>query len=330
MPPRTDWKRCLQSGEIPPVVALVGNENILVTEAVETLRNKSLNKAGDFNRNEFRSGETPIQKIIDAARTLPMMASLRWVHLYDIQRLKAAELSILIDYLSNPSPTSILCLSGQKVDQRTKFGQTLAKKGWLFHLSAPKRGTMASWLHSRAKKHGFTIENDAAHLLVDLIGSEIGKLDMAVLKAGTFAGDQSIQLEHVEATVAATKVHTVFELTDAIGARDLPKASELLRNILGSGESGLMILAMITRQIRHLIQILELQSQGATQGEMASQLGIRPFVVDQLLKQSRCYCVAELRNVLHLTSRMDIRLKSSRIRHGVILDQFLLQIMESL
>ena len=330
MPARTDWDRYLKSKDGLPIVALVGTENILVSEAIIELRERSLTQAPDFNRDEFRAGETPIQQVIDAAGTLPMMAQLRWVHLYDIQRLKAADLNRLLAYIQKPCPTSILCLSGTKIDQRTKFGQALSKSGYLFQMTPPTRGAVVPWLMKRAKKHGFQLQGDAAHFMVDLIGSQIGRLDMAILKAGTYAGGEPIEVEHVESTVAATRVHTVFELTDAIGARNLPKASQLLRNILNSGESGLMILAMMVRQLRHLIHINELQDEGADKTAMAREIGVRPFVVDQLLRQSKYYSTTELRRTLQLTSGVDIRLKSSRLNHGVLLDQFLLQMMGSL
>ena len=68
---------------------------------------------------------------------------------------------------------------------------------------------------------------------------------MAILKAGIFAKGECIEGHHIEATVAATRIHTVFELTDAIGSRNLAKASHLLRNILDGGEHGLMVLTIM-------------------------------------------------------------------------------------
>ena len=49
MPARTDWDSYLKSKDSLPIVALVGTENILVSEAIIELRERSLTQAPDFN-----------------------------------------------------------------------------------------------------------------------------------------------------------------------------------------------------------------------------------------------------------------------------------------
>jgi len=328
MPARSDWNKHLSSQPRLPVYALIGEEGILLSEAVIGLRTTTLTQAPDFNRTEFKAGQTPIGQVVEAAQTLPMMAPLRWVHLSHVHLLKAAETPALINYLNSPCPSSVLCLSGAKLDLRTKLGQLLSKSGFLFTLEGPKRNAIVPWVQQRVKKHGFKIQTDAAHLLVDLIGNQIGCLDMALLKAGTYARGEPIETEHIEATVAATRVHTVFELTDAVGARNLARASQLLRNLLDGGLNGLMVLTMIARQLRQLLQVRELLTTGSNPGTIAQKVGVRPFLVEQLTRQAKSYSTGELRRCLRLTSQVDIELKGSSLASGVILDRFLLQMME--
>lgn len=328
MPARTDWEKHLSSKERLPVVALVSEESLLLSEAIADLRARVLTQAADFNRDEFRASKVPIQQVVDAAGTLPMMAPARWVHLSDIHQLKAKEAPALLSYLKAPSTSTVFCLSGTKLDLRTKLGQFLSKSGSLFQLSGPKRGAVVPWIQKRAQRHNFQIAQDAAHLLSDLVGNQVGNLDMAILKAGIFAKGECIEGHHIEATVAATRIHTVFELTDAIGSRNLAKASHLLRNILDGGEHGLMVLTMIVRQLRHLIYVKELSDTVPNNAAMAQRIGVRPFVVDQLQQQARAYSLPELRKGLQLASGIDIRLKSSRLNPGVLLDQLLLHMMD--
>ena len=326
MAARNDVERHLEREELLPVYAFIGAESILVSEAVAALRAKVLTRAADFNRHEMSATDTPIERVLEAAGTVPMMAPKRFVHLAFLQALKAKDQPGLLAYLEKPSPTTVLCVSGAKLDQRTKLGQRLAQSGGLFALEAPRQQDLAAWVDRRAKRRGFAIDIEAAQLLADLIGPEVGSLDRALEKLALHAGEgASISADDVEATVAPTRVHSIFELTDAIGARDLGRASLLLRNALGGGESALGVLGMITRQLRQLLQVRSLAARGTSPRDMAGALGLRPFVVDLLVRQAARYSEAELTRALEAALRADIRLKSSRLGAGVALDRLLVE-----
>jgi DNA polymerase III subunit delta len=330
MPARSDFDKYLAKEADAPVVALVGTDTLLVRDAIDALRAKVLTATADFNRDELRTGDAPIERALDAARTLPMMAPRRWVHLSNIEKLKAEAQATLLAYIEAPSPTTVLCLSGEKIDQRTKLGAKLAKGRMLFAFEPPRQNEVAGWITRRAARHQARIEPDAAQLLADLLGAELGNVDMALSKLAVYAGANAIiTTEHVEALVAPTRVHSIFELTDAIGARDTAKASALLRNALEGGENALMVLGMIARQFRQLLGIKEMMNEGAGNGALASELGIRPFLVDALKSQARRYGKHELTRALMAIQRADVSLKSSRLAPGVTLDRLLIDVMSA-
>jgi DNA polymerase-3 subunit delta len=323
-----DFERHLKAGALLPVYVLVGAESVLVYEATTLLRRQALPAAADFNRHELTAGETPIDRALEAARTLPMMAPRRFVHISSIEVLKAKDHAPLLAYLEQPAAHTVLCLSGSKLDQRTKLGQRAAQSGGLFVFEVPRQQELAAWIEHRARRQGFQLTFEAAQLLGDLIGVEVGSLDRAVEKVALYAGaDVAITAEHVEAAVAPTRVHSIFELTAAIGARNLGLASSLLRNALGGGESALGVLGMITRQFRQLLQVKALGARRASNKEIAATTGIRPFLVDSLQAQARHYTTDELTFALDAALQADIRLKSSGLAPGVALDRLLIAVM---
>jgi len=324
-----DFERHLGQGKLLPVYALVGTERLLVSEGVQALREKVLTKAADFNRDELVGGETPIERVVAAAGTLPMMAPRRWVHVAELQAIKAKDVEPLLGYLERPSPSTVLCLSGEKVDQRTKLGQALARSGGLFVFEAPRQQDVPAFIEQRARRRGVTIDPDAAGLLADLVGADVGSIERSLEKVSLHAGSQAaVTTDDVEATVAPTRVHSIFELTDAIGARDLGKATLLLRNALGGGESALAVLGMITRQFRQLLQVKSLRDRGMSPQKIAAAAGVRPFLVDSLVSQARRYEAGELAGALEAALRADVRLKSTSVPAEVVLDRLLVEVME--
>ena len=324
MAARHDWERHGKSEAPLPVYALLGSSSLLVSEAVSQLRNRVVQTARDFNSDELQAGS--VDAALGAARTLPMMAPKRWVHVAQAQRLTAKEHAPLADYLKKPNPTTVLCLSGEKIDQRTKLGQALSKSGALFAFEPPRPSELPAWIGRRATAQGQRIEPEAASLLADLIGGELGNLLMSLDKVALYAGaDATITSEHVAAAVASTRIASVFELTDAVGKREWGQASLLLRNILDGGESGLVVLAMVVRQLRQLV-LLKTVGERQSQGALAAALGVRPFVVETLRSQAQLFSVTQLHASLAAAADVDAQLKSSRIDHGLILDGLLVQI----
>jgi DNA polymerase-3 subunit delta len=327
---QNDFDRSLESGSLLPVYALFGSEHLLVTEAVAALRDKAVTRAPDFNRQDFDAGSTPIERVLEAAATMPMMAPRRYVHLRDAHQLKADSHPPLLAYLENPADHTVLCLSGEKIDQRTKLGMKLSKSGYLFLFEAPRQQELAAFVESRARRRGYRIALDAAQLLADLVGGDVGTLDRSLEKLSLYLGGEGeIDATAVEEVVAPTRVHRIFELTDAVGARDFGKASLLLRNALGGGDSTpLGVLGMITRQFRQLLQVKAAQARGVPQRELAAVAGVPPFAVSGLVNQARRYEQQELILALEAALRADIRLKSQGVAPGVVLDRLLVEVIE--
>lgn len=326
MAARHDFDRHVAKQPRLPVYAIISQDPLLRREAVQALKAQVLTVAPDFNRDEIDAAAGQGERIVGAARMLPMMAPTRWVQVNDIDKLPAKEHPQLIAYLQAPVSSTVLCVQAPKLDQRTKLAQALSKSGALFVLEPPRQSDLPQWLQGRAKAAGYSIEPEAATLLCDLIGAELGNLMAEMHKLALFAGKGAeITTEHVGDLVAQTRVSSIFELTDALGHRDWLRASTLLHNIVEGGESGLLVLSMLTRQIRLLLQT---KAAGQHRAQpLAQALGVRPFVAESLLQQARHYTEAELWTALQSCAAADVKLKSTRLGAQNVLDQLLLQLL---
>lgn len=316
----------LASGTLQPVYALVSGESLLIDDAVATLKARVLGPQADFNSDEVDlSISGGVTRLLSFVQTLPMMAERRWVRARNLHKLVAKDQAVLMEYFKSPAPTTVLVLTADKLDGRTKLAQMLTKSGALLNLEPPRPSQLAQWVRDRARLMHINIEADAALLLSELIGLELGvlhrSLDMLALLAGP---DSAVTSEHVAEGIAASRVHSVFELTDALGRRDWVEASLLMRNILGGGESALLVLAMVVRQLRLLIQT---QAFRGRPKELAHELGVRPFVADGLVQQAKRFAPRDLFHALRLVAQADLRLKSSPLAAPMVLDHMLAEML---
>lgn len=329
MPARQDFASHLAKQALLPMYALVGNERLLVIEAVATLRDRVLTQAADFNKDEFSAANANLEQVVAAARTLPMMAPKRWVLLSDAHKLKEKSIALLEDYAKNPSPDTVFCLAGEKLDLRTKLSKQLLANKSVFALDAPKPYALPQWIKDRGQKRGIAIERPAAQLLVDLVGRDLGVLDITLDKLYCFAGKTNpIQAQHVEDLVAPTKMESIFELTHSVGTKNLSKAVLEMRNILGGGEPALLVLRMVARQFRLLIRTKALLGQRVSIQDLPKQLGVPSFVAEKLKRQANAYQTNELLRSLDVIAKTDIRLKSSSLKPPAIMNQLLVDLLE--
>jgi DNA polymerase-3 subunit delta len=240
-----------------------------------------------------------------------MMAERRWVALRHIEHLKEEESSTLVAYLEDPSPQTTLCCTAYKLDGRSRLFKTFSKKGYLVELPPPSQRELPQWLVQRCRELGLTIDVSAAQLLAEVIGSDLEMVERSLELIQNYAHPHTaITTDHVEALICRTKETSVFDLVDALGNRRLAQALSLLRQMEADGQQALMVLGMMARQYRLLLQIKALQAQGLGEGAMAKRLSQAPFVVGKLSGQARQYAHAALVETFPLLLRADIALKS--------------------
>jgi DNA polymerase-3 subunit delta len=153
---------------------------------------------------------------------------------------------------------------------------------------------------------------DAAEFLAAYTGTSLGALAAELEKAAAFAGEgQRIDLDTVSETAAGGRVASVFELTDALGERRAGDALEALFTLLEGGEPALRVQGMIVRHFRQLWRAREALSGGAS--DLASAIGVPPFVAGKLRTQARRYRDAELGAAFTRFARVDLDLKGGAV-----------------
>ena len=255
---------------------------------------------------------------------MPVLAPRRWVHGQHLEKLPAADQASLVAYLRDPCPTTVLVLTGERLDGRSKLAQAARTAGVLTVLEGPKPAELPRWILLRAQAAGWRMTQAAAARLGDLVGPELGVLAMSLEKLSLHAGDnEPIEVDDVVAVMASTRDASIFELTGAISRRDWATASIRLRALVGDGEAPLLLLNMVVRQARLL---LGAKQAGGRAQDLAHALGVRPFVAEHLLRDARGFAEDELLRALSDAEACDLALKNSRIAPVLHLDHLLAQL----
>lgn len=312
------------------VVVVLSSDSLLLRQGEQAVRQRvAVPDDDEFNADVF-DATTSLAAALDAARSYPMMAESRWVLVRNCHLIKEKNAALLLTYLADPAPQTVLCVSGEKLDKRSKLYKTLAKVGTVIELGPPSQRELPGWIVRRAAEHGLTMPRDAADLLADVVGANLEMLERSLEQVASYCWPETrVTSEAVEELICRSRTSSVFDLTDAIGARHTARALDLLRRMEADGEAALMVLSMIARQYRLLVRAKVALSRGAPEGSLASTLKLPPFVVRGLVGQARQYQVEDLIAAFPLMRDADLVLKRSAVRPFTVLQELVFKLGEA-
>ena len=97
-----------------------------------------------------------------------------------------------------------------------------------------------------------------------------------------------------------------FELLDTIGLKDVNRSLKIIYKMLERGDEITPIIRMMTRHMKILLKVKELENSH-NHNEIAKNIGIKPFFINNYIKQSKMFSVPEIESNLDLISSMVVK-----------------------
>jgi len=306
-----------------------GAEDYLLQECVDKLIQAFVDPASkEFNFDIFYGDQADAGKIIDVANAYPMLTETRVVIVRDVQKLPAAGLDALARYLEKPSPTTRFIFTCGKADARNKAISKIKKASCLVELKPLYDNKVPGWIQSTLKQRGLRISQEACLLLHSHVGNnlraimnEIEKLQLNLQDGAT------IEASDVQHIVGLSRKHTIFDLTNAIGNKEVTKALTILNAMLSSGESPTGLLAKITWHFINLLKIKGAIAARKSEDEIVALTGIQRYFLSKTKPMVKNYSFARFREIFEILLTTEVKLKTSAMQPDVALQTMLVQIM---
>jgi len=180
---------------------------------------------------------------------------------------------------------------------------------------------LVRWIKTRARAAGAAITDEAAELLATFSGSDLRQIASELQKLATYAGPgRPIDAEAVRLLVSQASEANVFDLVDAIGQGNRPRALAALVTLLEAGERPERILGMVARQVRLLLQARDLLDHGAAPAAIAQVLGLPPYPLRKVLEQARLFDLPALVRMHRRVLETDVQIKTGVLEPALVLD----------
>jgi DNA polymerase-3 subunit delta len=279
-------------GGQPPAVALLhGPESFLLDDAVARVTRALFPGPADLalSREILDARAAGIEGIVQSALVLPWSSPHRLVVVRGADELAPKSADLLARYCQAPNPSTVLLLLADQSLPATHWLLKAVPRPLVVAVMPPAGGQLAAWLRSRCRADGMELSEEAAALLVELVGDDLAQLHGEVEKAALSGGaaNRRVGAAEVRAVVGETRVRHVFDLTRALGERDLGAALGLLGSLLGAGEDPFALLGMLAREARAAWRAAEGLRRGRPEDEIARGLGRPPAAAAAMISRAR-------------------------------------------
>jgi len=302
------------SNELKPIYLILSAQRLLVDQALTRLKDR-IGESGDldFNMQTFSGDGATADDIIIACNTMPFASDLRLVVVRDVEKLAKDSLEALSAYAADPSPTTVLALSGEKLAKNTRLFKAVERIGGVIDRKVEKRD-VPSVVRRMFEQQNKTVSLDGAEELVNAVGYDLRRLSAEVDKAVAYVGERTdVTRDDIAAVTATTAPTSIWEFTEALGDRDCRRALARAADLIGEGESVFGLHAMGLRVVRDLIAVRSLMDRGRSGSvEIARELGRQEWQVKRLLRQARAFRAEELVDLLRDAAAGEAKMKTSR------------------
>ena len=277
-------RKQIASAATDPVYLIVGDDDHEKSLLALTLGEMVEDDLRAFNVERLYASDRSLSPatVVEAARTLPMLAPRRVIVVLQAEALLAPKrgravegadedddvtgdpLAPMLEYLAAPVPSTTLAFvfsapeAGQPPDsiplaKNLKITKALAKAATVVVCSGLDGGKdPARWVQEQVRAAQLEIDGQAVRRLLELSGDDVGRLRADVEKLLLFAAGQSrVTIDHVSAVVGAPVYHgDDWALVRAIERGDAGAALRELAAALDHGGVPFQILGQLGYAVR--------------------------------------------------------------------------------
>ncbi len=232
-----------------------------------------------------------------------------------------AEWADLADYLDALPETTVLVLQDGKITPANPLLKALSAKVQARYFPPMRGRELQGWITARARDAGARITPQAIALLAEFSGGDLRLLEQELRKLALYAGDSQVDEDMIRGLVSSAREARVFDLIDAVVQGRQAVAMQTLEMLLSQGEPVPLMLTLLARQVRLMVQAKDLTEAGVQGPKLGAALGVgSDFVVRKATEQARAYGMPQLRALYQRLLDTDLAIKTGELQDNLALE----------
>lgn len=311
-------RRAIKEGNPGKLYVFHGEEKYLLEESLSALRELLVPQGmEEFNLHTFDGARLDVGELVETMDSLPMMSdrTLILVTDFDLFGCKEGEKELFAQAFTDLPDYLCLVFVYDALDYkigRGKFQDLVKKQGEIVEFAPVQRHDLLDWILRRFRELDKDIDDGDGEYLIFLCGGLMTGLKTEIQKIASYAKERKITRADIDAVADPVLEARVFDISDAVGSRDFPRALNLLSELYALNQHPIPILAIMGKQLRQLYSArLVLESGGGTPVLMELWNMKSPWPANKLMGNARKCSVEWCREAVRLAGETDLAMKSS-------------------
>jgi DNA polymerase-3 subunit delta len=214
-----------------PVYALVGEDSFLQLQNLAVIARLL---PADAARIEFDGERAELADVLDELRSFAMFGGGKLVVVRNGDEFITRYREQLEDYIAEASSSATLVLRVATLPKNQRIYKAIDKHGQVVQCEPPRERDLPAWIQRQARDvHKINLSSDAANLLADLIGADLGRLDNELAKLALSCDDKKlIDVSDIGGCIAFQREQEMWHMTDALSAGDIAEALRRWRHLV--------------------------------------------------------------------------------------------------
>jgi DNA polymerase-3 subunit delta len=318
-----------RKGKPQPVYVLAGDEDFLKRHVTRSLRRWLLGEEDDaFGYSCYPGDKAVWATVHDELQTLPFLGGHRLVVIEGADPFVTKHRPALERYVAAPAASGVLVLTVNSWPATTRLAKAIDNNGTIV-CKAPAASRLPEWCARWClAQHGKDLSAPAAHLLVELIGPEMGLLDQEMAKLAVYVGEAArIDAPDVDKLVGHSRAEDVWTIFDAIGAGKTGEALAVLDRLFDQGNAPQAILGAFSYQMRMLARAARLHAQGKALPAALAEAGVQQWRAEKVQAHMRHLGRRRLARLYEWLLEVDLGMKGgSQLPEKVLFERLIVRL----
>ncbi|RGF46413.1 MULTISPECIES: DNA polymerase III subunit delta [unclassified Roseburia] len=303
----------IKMGQLKNVYLLYGTEDYLKRQYRDKLKHALVEPDDTMNFSAYEGKDINPKELIDLSETLPFFKEKRMILVENSGFFKNS-CDDLAEYMSQVPESTCFVFVEEEVDKRSKLFKAASRAGSAVEFETPKEDMLIRWILGRIQREGKKITQSVMQLFLSKTGSDMENIDKELEKLICYTLDKTeISAADVEAICTGQTENKIFEMIDAISAKNQKKALDLYYDLLALKEAPMRILFLIARQFQNLLLIKSMSAKGYPAVSIAKTAGMPSFAVQKNLRQAGAFKINQLKDAIEDCGQAEEDVKTGRM-----------------
>ncbi len=292
------------------------NVNLLCGEElfyIDKAREKILNKLGADKTEIITLDCSQKISVAEIVNTIDSAPFFNPRNIVVVKNFSVDKTERLEKVLENMLPTNFVIFTAKSIDKRKKLYKIISKVGAVLEAEPLRVWQIDDWLNDKLKSIRKNLSYDARRYFAERIGmlpeislwyleNEFDKISLAV-------GNSEITLADLKRLLTEPPEVSNFALPDAIDAKKISQAVEILRTALRDKSKIPIITITLANHVRRLLRAKFFMAQGITGQALAEKLEMHPYIAKKFSATASTYATKILEEVFLEIADADYKLK---------------------